>query len=357
MQILGRVEARSSGMEARADAAQREVALGSEQQHDQGGREAETARGEPQADFDRDQRHRQSGDQLQGERRQECHPERTHRGGAVLLGDRADRVALCLRPTEQAQGREPFDDVEKVTAQLLQDGPLSLRAALGHPSDQDHEDRDERDGHGDEEGGDRIDREDDEPGDERDRHSERQCGEELTHVGLEFVDAGRRDRGFAAGKSARRAVTVSSGVVEHDGPQAVSRRPHRTPGRPFGHRRRGAPHGGNSGQEDEHPSSRHGALLHELGESVGEEFGLGDDGASGRNRHHGDDGEMSAKARNEPHEPDVDRPAPADVAHDRWTTGRCWVPIRLRNTQYVHPWYNSTIGVITRATMVITFKV
>ena len=47
----------------------------------------------------------------------------------------------------------------------------------------------------------------------------------------------------------------------------------------------------------------------------------------------GDDRDVSTQRRNEPDQPDVDRPTPADIAHDRWTTGRCWVPIRLRNTQ------------------------
>jgi hypothetical protein len=66
---------------------------------------------------------------------------------------------------------------------------------------------------------------------------------------------------------------------------------------------------------------------------------------------------VTTEPGDQPDEADVDRPSPVDIAHEWWTTGRCWVPIRLRNTQYVHPWYNSTIGVITRATMVITFKV
>ena len=70
----------------------------------------------------------------------------------------------------------------------------------------------------------------------------------------------------------------------------------------------------------------------------------------------GDEHQMQAQRRDQPEQAPVDRAAPVDVAH-RWTIGRCWVPIRLRNTQYVQPWYTNTTGVMTSATIVITFKV
>ncbi len=47
-------------------------------------------------------------------------------------------------------------------------------------------------------------------------------------------------------------------------------------------------------------------------------------------RHHH---EVGSKCRHQTDESDVDRASPVDLAHDRDATGRCWVPIRLRNTQ------------------------
>ena len=91
-------------------------------------------------------------------------------------------------------------------------------------------------------------------------------------------------------------------------------------------------------------------------EPVGERFGLGHHHQRGDCGDPGDHEQVDPQRWDEPDEPDVNRTAPVDVGH-RWTIGRCWVPIRLRNTQYVHPWYSSTTGVITKATIVITFKV
>jgi hypothetical protein len=55
----------------------------------------------------------------------------------------------------------------------------------------------------------------------------------------------------------------------------------------------------------------------------------------------------------------ADAPLPGDrAALSRATAPGCSSgPIRLRNTQYVQPWYTSTIGVNTTATQVITLSV
>ncbi len=146
MQVVGGVEARLGGVEAGPDPAQRQIALGRQEQHDERSLEFQAASGEPQADLDGDQRHRERGDQLQRERGEERNPQCAHRGRPILLGHLANRVALRLGAAEQPQRRQALDDVEEVAAEALQNGPLARSATLGHPSDQHHEHRDERHG-------------------------------------------------------------------------------------------------------------------------------------------------------------------------------------------------------------------
>ena len=138
----------------------------------------------------------------------------------------------------------------------------------------------------------------------------------------------------------------------------VSHRPHRPGRRPFGGGRREP---SNDSDRDEHGDQRgeavgEFAVVDQIGEAVGERLGLDDHGERGDRCDRGDDHEVGAQRRDQPDQAQVDRAAPVDVAH-RWTIGRCWVPMRLRKTQYVQPWYSNTTGVMTSATIVITFKV
>jgi hypothetical protein len=169
VEIVGRVQSRLGGVEARPDPTQRQVALGRQQQDDERRAEVEAATCESQADLDGDQCHRQGGDQLQCQRRQECDPQCAHRRGPVLLGHVVDRPRLCLGTTEQAQGGHSLEHVEEVAAETLEDGPLAFGAALRHPADQHHEHGDQRHGQCDQHRRQQVGEEDADPGDQRDR--------------------------------------------------------------------------------------------------------------------------------------------------------------------------------------------
>ena len=69
---------------------------------------------------------------------------------------------------------------------------------------------------------------------------------------------------------------------------------------------------------------------------IGEGLGLDHHGDRRHRRDGGDDHQVGAQRRDQPDQSEVDRAAPVDVGH-RWTIGRCWVPMRLRKTQYVQP--------------------
>ena len=352
VEVAGSVQPGLGRVETGPHTTQREVALGSEQQHHERGREADAARRQPEADLHRDERDREGRDQLEGECRQERDAQCAHRGRPVLLRHLVDRVALCLRAAEQPQCRQPFDDVEEVTTQSLQHGPLPLCPALGHPSDQHHEDRDEWHGDGDEDGRQPVCGQDASAGREWHGDGEHQRRQELTDVRLEFVDARGGDRRFAVRVTGARAVAVGDGVFQDRRGNRLARCAHRARGGPLGGAGRGGASDGDAGEHEDQADEASGdlAVLHQVRETLGEHLGLDDDRDRRDDSNSGDDRDVSTQRRNEPDQPDVDRPTPADIAHDRWTTGRCWVPIRLRNTQYVHPWYSNTIGVITRAT-------
>ena len=223
MEVVRRIEAGLGGVEAGSDPAQWQVALGRQEQHDERRIELEIAAGEPQADLHRDQCDRQRGDQFQRQRRQERDPQRTHRGGPVLLGDLVHRVALRLGPSEQSQCRQPLDDVEEVPAEALEHGPLAGRAALGHPADQHHEHRDQRHGQRDQHGGQQVGEHDACPRHERHGHGQHQRREELTDVRFELVGSNGDDRCLAIGEPTGCAIGVMCGVVEHGDSDVVAK--------------------------------------------------------------------------------------------------------------------------------------
>jgi hypothetical protein len=147
-------------------------------------------------------------------------------------------------------------------------------------------------------------------------------------------------------------------MVEHRDPDVVAHCSHRSGRRPLGDGGGEPSHHGDRGEDDHQrtDASRDLAVGDEIGETVRQCFGLHHDGDRRHRSDDPDDDQVRAQRGDEPDQPDVDRAAPVDVAH-RWTIGRCWVPMRLRKTQYVQPWYSNTTGVMTSATIVITFKV
>ena len=144
--VPGRGGALGAGVELRADRAQREVGLGREQQHEQCGLVAHVPGQQAQPDLHRDERGGQRGRQFQHEAGQERDAQRGHGGGPVLVGDPADHLGLALAPAEQLERGQALHHVEEVAAEPGQQPPLALGDRLGVPTDQDGEERDQRQG-------------------------------------------------------------------------------------------------------------------------------------------------------------------------------------------------------------------
>ena len=135
-----------AGVVLRTDGAQRDEDLRREQQHDERRRERERAVLQPQARGERDERHRQRGDEVEGEPRQERPPQRADRLDAVLLRDPRDGGHLAGGPAVHLQRRQPLQEVEQRRGQAREGGVRPLRAVAGREAEHDEEQRGDREG-------------------------------------------------------------------------------------------------------------------------------------------------------------------------------------------------------------------
>ena len=169
--------------------AQRHVQLGGQQQHGERGAQGHRAVDQAQPESHRDEGSGQRGGEIEHRARDEGDAQCLHRGAAVLVADRRDALRLDLAAVEGAQRGEPAHDVEKVVRQARQRLPAGARAPFGVAADQPHEQRDQRQRHGHDQGRGQVDGHG--PGEHRQGHQHRQheLGEIAGEVGLEGVDA------------------------------------------------------------------------------------------------------------------------------------------------------------------------
>ena len=207
-------------MEVGADGAQRQVGLRGEDQHEEGGLEADVAVQQPQADRDRDERDGDAGQQLQHQRGQERQTEGRHRRPPVAVGHRADGLDLRLRSAEDLERRQAGHDVEEVSRQPLQRAQLTVGVAAGRRSDEHHEHRDQGE----------CDRDDDrrEPvlcGDhgqdgERHDHGQHELRQVAREVAVEGVDTPRgQGHELAGAPAAEGGRGVGGDPLGQGGPQ------------------------------------------------------------------------------------------------------------------------------------------
>ena len=211
-------------MELRADAAQRPVGLGSQQQDGQRGLQAEVAGREAQAHRDGDQGDRQRGDELEHRRRGEGQLQDVAVRTAVAVGDLADPRRLGARPPVGHQGRQTPDHVDEVAGQLRQRLPLPLRAVPGRQPDEDGEDRHEREGERDDDRAGAVLGGQGEQGEHGQDAGHDERGQVAREVGLDRGDPTSGQHRHLAGPAAGQLVRVQVERPAQDG--AAQRRPH-----------------------------------------------------------------------------------------------------------------------------------
>ena len=162
----------------------------------------------------------------------------------VAVGDVADGGGLGLGPPEDLEGRQPGHHVEEVAGQPLEELGLSPHAALGRGPHQGHEQRDERDGDGDDGRRDPVGPQHHDDDGDRDDHRQKELGQVTGEVAVEGVDpAGGQDveaagaLGVDAGR-AQRADLLDQGLA-----QVRLGRRRRPVGQPLAEPRQGGPHG------------------------------------------------------------------------------------------------------------------
>ena len=182
-------------MELGAEPAQRPVGLGSQEQHGERHPEVDRARRESESDGHRDERDGQRGHQLEDGGRGEGDLEGVDGGPAVAVGDRPDGADLGLGATVRDQGRQAADHVEEVPRERLEGSPLHPGAVARGQSDEDREDRHQRQGERHDESRERVEPGDGGQRDDRQHGGRHQGGEIARHVGLDPGHATRRQHG------------------------------------------------------------------------------------------------------------------------------------------------------------------
>ncbi len=276
--LLGRLHSVGAGVVVGAEGAEREVGLGSEDEHEERVLEAHVPAEEAQAHGHGDERHRHGGQQLEYQGGEEGQPQRRHGGRAVAVRHRCDRSGLGLRPSEHLEGGQPGHDVEEVAGQLLQRSHAGGGAVLGGGADERHEERDQREADRDQGGADPVRAGDDADDRDGDDDGEEELGEVAREVAVERVDPGRHEHAELTRVTALQPARPQGGDAAGGGaPQlGLGRRRGPVCGA-FGRPGQGGPSGDDGEQQgDGRPQRGHRAVLDEgLRHNGGDQSGLG----------------------------------------------------------------------------------
>ena len=136
-------------MEEGAHLPHREENLGGEDEDEEGRAQIHATGGHPKTDGDGHQGHRQGCQQLEGEGGQEADAQGAHRLVAVGHLGAAQALELGASPSEDLQGGQAGDQVGEVVGESGGDLEPFRHGRLSAPTDEGHENGDERDRHDD----------------------------------------------------------------------------------------------------------------------------------------------------------------------------------------------------------------
>ncbi|GAA1252826.1 hypothetical protein GCM10009676_44760 [Prauserella halophila] len=295
-------DAVGAGVERGADGPQRREALGCEQEHAESDRERHVATGEAHADDDGDEGDRQGRGKFEGEGRAERDAQGAEGGAAVPVGDAADGVGLRVGAAERGeygQGAHEFEDVGRQPG----DGIARRRDAVaGVGADERAEQRQQRQGDGDEQGRGPV-------GDEHGRtRGEGHDGggderrEVAGEVGVERIEAGGGECGEFAGAAAGDPFGAESERVVEDVGAQLLLGARGGPGGDDADRPRQHGPRDDGGQEQAEPGREVAGAFgsspgHDVGEHGGEQERLRDEACGVEEREHAGCGQRSARRR------------------------------------------------------------
>ena len=303
-------------VEGGAESAQRPVELGGEDEHEQRFAKPDPRVEETQPHLDRDYRRPQRRERLEHERRDEGEAQHAHGHRAVPLARPGDRVGLVTGPPERAQRGEALERVEEARGQARERRPLPAGLVPRRLPDEPHEERDEREGQQEHEGGERVRPQDGGEDEEGDEGREVRLGQVLGEVRVERVHPrgeGVRElaRALARGEARAQREQPAEEVVAHgqaDCPGMGLRQDLLAPGR--GRAQRGRPcepeQEGRDGAEVAPPEK-------DGGDRRGQQPRLDDHEGAGHDSQRNGEGEAATRPRPRRDDPG-ERPHPVTVS-------------------------------------------
>ncbi len=126
----------------------------------------------------------------------------------------AEPLGLGAGASEDLEGGQAGDEVGEVAGEAGLQGPAALGAGFGGPADEGHEDGDQRQGEGDDQGAGEVAGEDGEADDQRDGHGEDELRQVLGVEPVEGIESLGDEGDEAAGGGASVERTVEAGAHE-----------------------------------------------------------------------------------------------------------------------------------------------
>ncbi|MCB5280537.1 hypothetical protein BJQ89_00259 [Arthrobacter sp. ES1] len=177
---------------------QRQVTVRGEDQGQQPGFQCHVTVHQPDADKDRDDGHRDGGDELQRERGQEGGPQRPHGPPSILLREVLKGLALGSGAAEPNEHGQALGEFQHVAGEPRQRRPGFPDALIGVPADQDHKHRHQRDGQHNHNGTDPVGEQNAGSQQQRERSAVHQGREVLGVVAVQGIQSPGRENGKAA---------------------------------------------------------------------------------------------------------------------------------------------------------------
>ena len=183
-----------AGVELCRQVTEGEVQLRCENEHGQPRLEADASVDEADAHDHRHERHADRRRELEHRAGEKRHAQGRHGRAPVGVADRRRLLDLGTAAVERSERRKAADDVAEVSGEERERLPALLRAALGVPADQPHEDRDERKRQQHDAGRQQIDRGHERQHRDGDDRREHDLGQVAGERRLERLDPRDRDR-------------------------------------------------------------------------------------------------------------------------------------------------------------------
>ena len=205
-------------MKTHAQGTQRQVELGSQDEHEQRLFEGKATIEQAQADLHRHHRRAEGRKQLQDQGRQEADLEHPHGRLTKTLADFGNDRRLLAAASEQLERGQALQHIQKVSAHATERAPLPPAEPLGQAADQDHENGDQGSRQQEDQAGKRIEGSYEHQDGEGHQGGQGKLGQILAEVGVERLDPlDQRVDQLAAALASRVAFGAAGGGVHRGG--------------------------------------------------------------------------------------------------------------------------------------------